>query len=174
MEKAYEFIILIFTVFTGYLFHIMVAYGELTSVYIKKLTRHFEFTRKFHLIEKFLVDWNISDQLREKVLLFYHDFWKRGRGFKKIPDFVRILPINMRKEIEVDLSWEALKHSHLFNGEEMAFKKTLSMYMRYKFFLPGDVIFKTGHTRWKMFYLISGIIQVFPQLHKLYFCNWQF
>lgn len=160
MNKVSELIVMVFTIFVGYLFHIMVAYGELTSVYIKRLTRHFEFTWHFHVIEKFLNDWNLSQTLKEKVLQYYHDFWKRGRGFKKIPNMVQVLPINMRKEIEVDLAWEALKHSHLFTTESMAFKKALAMYMQYKFFLPGDIIFRTGDTRSRMLYLNSGIVQV--------------
>lgn len=152
--------LIIISTFCGYLFTIMIAYGELTSVYVKKLTRHFQFTWKYHIIEKYLDEWDVPQQNREKLVIFYRDFWKRRRGIIKLPKVMNLLPINLQKDILLDLSWEALKHSHLFAGEDMAFKKALSMHMIHKYYLRGDIIFKTGNTRSEMIYINSGIVQV--------------
>lgn len=160
IQTSEEVSILLVAITVGYLFRIMIAYGELTSVYIKTLAKHFEFTWRYHLIENFMKDWEIEKDVQEKVIIYFHDSWKRQRGIRQVPDSIKFLPINLYKEVALDISWDVFKHSHLFAEEDMAFKKALSLSVKYKFFLPGDIIFKTGDKRYEMFYVNSGIIQV--------------
>lgn len=138
----------------------MIVYGELTSVYIKILTRHFNFTSRFHLIESFMDDWEITNKTRKRIVIYLHDSWNRQKGIRDLPSSAKFLPINFYKDLAVDIAWEAFRHSHLLAQEELAFKKSLSMHVKYKFFLPGDILFKTNDKRYKMFYINSGIIQV--------------
>lgn len=105
-------------------------------------------------------EWELPKYYRDKIVLFYHDFWKRRRGIITLPRVINLLPINLQKDILLDLSWDVLKHSQLFAGEDMAFKKTLSMHIKYRYYLPGDIIFRAGNMRAKMIYINSGIIQV--------------
>lgn len=155
-----ELVIVSMTILSGYLFHIMLAYGELTAAYLKQLKRHFQFSRKYVAVKKLLDEWQVDDEVKLKTDQYYHEFWRKRRGYRKVPPLIDTLPLSLSKHVRLDIFWDALRHSHVLGGEDMAFKKTIAVMMRNDFYLPGDIVFKGGELRNKLIYVISGIIQV--------------
>ena len=77
-----------------------------------------------------------------------------------MPHAFDLLPLSLRKEITVDIFWEALRHSHLFGNEDISFKRSISLVMKNEFLLPGDYMYKLGEFKTKMYYVTSGIVHV--------------
>lgn len=93
---------------------------------------------------------------------YYRIFWKVRSGARQ-PDVSDILPENLLAEINLDLSWMALKHSRLFRDEELHFLHHLSSYVKHTFMIPGELIYKRNEFKTKMIYVVSGIIQIYSE-----------
>lgn len=78
-------------------------------------------------------------------------------------DVSKILPEVLLTEMGLDLSWHALKHSHLFRDEDMAFLHHVSVHFKHSFMVAGEIIIKKGEVKERMVYLSSGIIQIYSQ-----------
>lgn len=77
-----------------------------------------------------------------------------------MPEVFNKLPEALKKEVAVDIFWEALRHSPMFADMGMSFKRAVSLQMKAEFYLPGDYVYKFGEIKGKMIYIVSGILQV--------------
>lgn len=53
-----------------------------------------------------------------------------------------LLPESLESELQLDLSWEALKHSKLFRNEETHILQYVSSVVKHTFMIPGQVVYK--------------------------------
>lgn len=67
-------------------------------------------------------------------------------------------------EIRLDLSWNALKHSHLFRTEPVDFLHHISSFVKHVFMIPGEIIYKRDEFKSKMVYLANGVIEIFSEV----------
>lgn len=103
------------------------------------------------------------DELIKMAFLNYYTFFWRRRGGLKEVDVEGILPEILATEIGLDLSWHALKHSHLFRNEDVHFLHYVSTFVQHSFMMAGETIFKRNQTKSKMVYVVTGIIQIFSE-----------
>lgn len=106
-------------------------------------------------------DWDVSKEMRAKTLHYYDELWKRRKGFKTVPLCINKLPRCLLLELNVDIFWEALRHSHIFCNVEIPVKRELTIMMKSEFFVPGDIIYKKNELKSKMIFIVSGVVQVF-------------
>ncbi|KAK4879766.1 hypothetical protein RN001_007912 [Aquatica leii] len=76
---------------------------------------------------------------------------------------MKIIPLGMAKEINLDVGWDPLKHSHLFRSKPTEFLRLISPYVKQTFLMPGEFIFKKNHMKSQMVYIISGVIQILSE-----------
>lgn len=144
----------------GYIEHIMLFFGSLNAVYVKRFRKQHEFERRMRHINDLLDRWCVEKELKERTLQYYNTLWDRRGGVSEMPNIFKQLTLPLQKEVTVDVFWEALRHSQMFAKEEMPFKRAVSREMRSECFLPGDYIYRIGEFKCKMIYIITGIIQV--------------
>lgn len=75
----------------------------------------------------------------------------------------RILPPIMYKELYLDISWDPLKHSHLFRDEDIFFLREVASLIEFKYLSPGEIIYKRNQFKGFMVYVISGIIEILSE-----------
>lgn len=144
----------------GYFLNVTWFFSELTTVFIKKKRKQHSFKSRLKQIKYLMDDWQVSKEMRNKTLVYYNELWTRRNGYKDIPAIFYKLPRSLQLEVNMDIFWEALRHSHVFNSVDIPFKRELSSKMKSEFFLPGDFIYKKNEPKNKMVYIVSGVIQV--------------
>lgn len=155
-----EKIIVILILLTGFVFHMMFFYGELTAGFLQIYRHQFEFTTRLKKIMYLLDDWKVNKSVKKRTVDYYKLYWEKRSGINTMPNAFYLLPVSLRKEAMVDIFWEALRHSSFFCSTDVSFKRSLSLFMTNEFYLPGDFIFKAGEPKNKMFYVVTGKIQV--------------
>nr|XP_022900850.1 uncharacterized protein LOC111413937 isoform X3 [Onthophagus taurus] len=75
----------------------------------------------------------------------------------------KILPPIIHNDIMLDISWVALKHTHLFSGAEICFLRAISKKMIFKFLCPGEVVYKKNRIKSAFVYVIAGNIDVLSE-----------
>lgn len=145
----------------GFLNHIVYFFGQLIIGRMKQFRRQQEYSRRITQIKKALDEWNTDEEIKERTMEYYSTLWSQRSGIKHMPKSFNLLPTPMQKEVAVDIFWEALRHASLFTNVELSFKRAISLVMKSEFYLPGDYVHKTGHLKFKMIYIVSGILQVF-------------
>lgn len=100
-----------------------------------------------------------------QLLVHEHDkiTWEKTQGHLPELYLGTILPPIMYKEIYLDMSWVALKHTHLFCDEEVFFLRAVANLMHHKFFCPGEVIYKRNQYKGVMIYIIAGLIEILSE-----------
>lgn len=144
----------------GFIIHFMLFFAHLTETFKKLYRRQFTFIDNLDNIKKVLEELNIEKDWRHKTIDYYSIFWDKRSGIKDLPQIFERLPIPLQKEITLDIYWEALRHSHLFGEEDMAFKRELSLKMKSEFYLSGDYIYLMNDLKSNMIYISSGVLQV--------------
>lgn len=157
---ALEKIILMLILLTGFGLNVMYLLGELIFTYLEIYRHQFQFSTRLKKIKYLLDDWKVAKDVKKRTIKYYKLYWEKRRGINNVPTAFGFLPLSLRKEVMVDIFWEALRHSPLLADMDMPFKRSLSLCMTNEFFLPGDFIYKIGEYKHKMFFVVSGIIQV--------------
>lgn len=105
-------------------------------------------------------DWNIDATLKHRTVEYYNTLWGRRSGIVNMPAVFNMLPAPLKKEVTVDIFWDAMNHSALFKNQDTAFKRALSLEMKSELFLPGNYVFQSKQFKSKMVYVVSGVLQV--------------
>nr|XP_022912668.1 uncharacterized protein LOC111423625 [Onthophagus taurus] len=159
-DRELEWIFIIFSMLLGFSMHLMIFLGELTALFSHLHIYQFNFTTRIKKTMDLLKDWNVDQKIQRKVIDYYEFFWEKRKGEKKMPLAFFWLPVTVQRAVALDIFWDALRHSHLLTITDMSFKKSIAMVMRSEFMLPGDYIYKAGEIKSKMFYIVSGVVQV--------------
>ncbi|KAK4878713.1 hypothetical protein RN001_011219 [Aquatica leii] len=158
-----ERLITLTTMLLGFILHYLTYLGMLLIAYLKVHKKQLTWSENFKDIQKYLVYSKVNKEWCDKTIAYYKYLWKERSGIKDMPKTFRRLPMQLQKEVTVDIYWEAFKHSHLFCGQSLAFKRDLSLQMKNEFFVPGDYVYKVREVKDKMIYIVSGILQVLAQ-----------
>ncbi|PSN41423.1 hypothetical protein C0J52_16881 [Blattella germanica] len=150
------------TVFVSIIsFFFMMGYilGYLTTTLAHQKRNTYLYRSNSAIAKCYMLFHRVSEELQQKVEHFYEEFSKRKEDLEEV-DFQEILPLGFVKDIKVDMYWAVFKHTHIFRNMDMAFLQVLALKLRYKFFMPGDIIFNSKGYKRQMIYVIAGHIQV--------------
>lgn len=157
---ASEKVLFLATMILGHLMHYMLFIGSLVISNFNQQRRHFHYVRRIKNIKTVLEVWRIDSVLKRLTLNYYDNLWERYSGIKYMPSAYRRLPTPLKKEVMLDLFWDALNHSYLFQNEDVPFKRALSLEMKSEFYQPGDYVIGVNYYKTKMIYISSGILEV--------------
>ncbi|KAI4455199.1 cyclic nucleotide-gated cation channel subunit a [Holotrichia oblita] len=138
----------------------MVFVSHLIATFKKDHMNYFEYETQVAKIMGLLDEWDADEDLKKKTLDYYSVFWQKRSGLRDMPEMFNVLPTALKKEVTVDIFWEALRHSHFFGGTGMSFKRSVSLVMKSEFLLPGDFLFRIDELKTKMVYIVSGVVQI--------------
>lgn len=144
----------------GHLIHYMFFMGSLIISSSNQQRRHFNYVRRIKNMKNVLEVWRIDNNLKNLTLNYYENLWTRYSGIKYMPTAFELLPTPLKKEVMLDLFWDALNHSQLFQNEDVPFKRALTLEMKSEFYQPGDYVIEVNHFKRKMMYISSGVLEV--------------
>lgn len=157
---AAEKVLFLGTMVIGHLMHYMFFLGSLIISNINQQRRHYTYVRRIKNIKTVLEVWRIDNELKKLTLNYYDKLWERYSGIKYMPSAYELLPTPLKKEVTLDLFWDALNHSYLFQNEDVPFKRALSLEMKSEFYQPGDFVLKINQFKTKMIFISSGVLEV--------------
>lgn len=160
---ATESVLFLLTMLIGHLMHYMIFLGHLIISNMNQQRRHFNYVRRIQGIKTILEVWRIDNKLKNLTLNYYENLWERYSGIKYMPPAYELLPVPLKKEVMLDLFWDALSHSHLFQKEDVPFKRALSLEMKSEFYQPGDFVIEINQLKTKMIYISSGVLEVLSE-----------
>lgn len=156
-------IIFSITMILGFLIHIMIFFGQLTALYIKRIADQFIFSSRLEVIAQMLDDWKIDKKIKFDVMDKYNAFWEKMYGEKIMPPYFYNLPKSLQRHCCIDIFWHCFKHSQLFTEMDLPFLTNLSLWMKNEFYMPGEYIYHYNQVKTKMIYIISGVVEVVGQ-----------
>lgn len=156
METSFSMFMNLF----GFINHIMIYNAILTAAFIKIFKKTEMFLRSLHGITELMREWNVPKAMISRVIIYHKEMWNQRHGCKDMPGIFYTLPISLQKEITLDLFWEAFRHSHIFAGMDIPFKRAISRAMKSEFYLAGEYLMRIKDRKNKIYFIVSGIIQV--------------
>lgn len=159
-ETIWEKVILCTVVLAGFVFHYMIFNAQLTASFVKTFKKQSIFTNKLKAINTLMEDWDVPTELHENLTAYYDMMWNKQSGCNGMPDIFYKVPESLRKEVTTDLYWELFRHTHLLATIDLPFKRALSSVVKSEFFMAQDYIWKVGERKNKLYFIISGIVQV--------------
>ncbi|XP_017775298.1 PREDICTED: uncharacterized protein LOC108561757 [Nicrophorus vespilloides] len=156
-RNVYESLILMIFMMIGYSMHAIVIIGHMTKVLLQKISRQYDYKRLLNQFNTILSD---QPHLRNRIQSFCKVLWTQHGGIIYRPSSVHLLPMSLKKEIYLDIFWDAFNHSHLLKHLDICVKKEISLVMSNEFYLSGDYIMKVNTQKRKLIYIVSGIVQV--------------
>lgn len=106
---------------------------------------------------------NYHVTFRNTVVKFFQLTWQKmeNNRWKRIP--TGRIPDVLIRDILLDITWDAFKHSHLFRDNNTFFLRYLCSKMKLDCYTPDEVLVKRNHYKSMMIYIVSGIIQVISE-----------
>lgn len=158
----------------SFLAYFILAYttSKLVCNLISKDTQMFSFMRDVSTIRRTILLWkqhnrsvwrNYHESLYNTCLSFYITIWEKRKCSLSRHLVEKNIPKIMFKEIYLDISWAAFKHSHVFRNEETHLLRKVAELMQHKFYAPGEVLFKQHVNKEAMMYVTTGIIQILSE-----------
>lgn len=86
--------------FTGFVLHFMIFFGNLISIFTKTFRRKHVFVDRLHSIQFMLKEWKVSNACAKRTIEYYKVFWDRRMGLRKPPEVFRLLPLPLQKEVD--------------------------------------------------------------------------
>lgn len=160
-----EILLFILAMLIGFTLDMLVFKGCLIAAFKRSNNNYNEYKIRTSAIMKLLEGWNTDAKLMTKTTEFFDVFWEKRNGVSSMPAIFQRLPVAVQKEVTVDMFWNAMRHSHIFAGLDMSFKRSVSFMMRNEFLLPGHFLYKRGELKSKMVYVVSGVLQVNSKLN---------
>ncbi|XP_022919020.2 uncharacterized protein [Onthophagus taurus] len=162
-ENNYEKILIIIMMSIGFIYQHVVLAGELLATFLRKQRHKFTFSSQLKKIIHLLDDWRVKRDVKRQTIDYYKVYWERRSGIGSMPSAFNLLPFSLRKEITVDIYWEAFRHSKIFSELDTPFKRSLSLKMKSEFYLSGDYLYRVGEPKNKMIYILSGTVQILSE-----------
>lgn len=85
--------------FTGFVLHFMIFFGNLISIFTKIFRWKYVFVDRLRIIQFMLKDWKVSSACARQTIEYYTVFWDRRMGLRKPPEVFRLLPLPLQKEV---------------------------------------------------------------------------
>lgn len=104
---------------------------------------------------------NPNRKAHKDVENFYSLMWDKRRGLTSIPEVMNELPKYLRIDIITDLVWPVFHHSPTLRKTSSSYKRWLCEYIRLEYKLPGERFFAGSNCYTNLFYIKSGIVQIF-------------
>lgn len=129
----------------------------------------FAFLLKVSTICRAILEWkyrnkhnwkNYHESLYNTCYRYFAIIWLKRKCSQSRTLVEGVIPSIMYKEIYLDMSWNALKHSHLFREEETHFLRKVSELVKHKFYAPGEIIFRQQASKSSMIFVTTGTIEV--------------
>lgn len=157
---AFESALFLSAMILGHILHYTNFVGNLIISNMSHQRRHFYYVRRIKDIKNVVQMWRIGAKLKSLTLNYYEILWERYSGIKYMPLAYELLPVPLKKEVMLDLFWDALNHSHLFQDEDISFKRALALEMKSEFYQPGDYVRQINDYKKRMIYISSGVLEV--------------
>lgn len=94
-----------------------------------------------------------------KVHEYFEILWYKKDGIKTAPHF-ETLPPPLQMEIMYDINCAHLHRSLLFFDLKEFYLRTLSLFMKHEFLLPGDILYYQGVVKTSFVVIIKGILEI--------------
>lgn len=130
------------------------------SVYLRIMRKQHSYLAQLKQVNRLYKDWEVSKEIKDDTHRYYTMLWNKRGGYTTIPKMFNSLPLTLRMEVNMDIFWEAFRHSHIFTNEDPAFKRALALKMKSEMCMPGDYIFKINEPKNKLVYIVAGTVQV--------------
>ncbi|XP_071057155.1 uncharacterized protein [Onthophagus taurus] len=159
LENVFELLTFTSAMLFGFIIGFVLFMGRLVVIFMRIDRNYFGYAFHVTKIMSLLDEWEADVDLKNKTFEYYTTFYKQRHGMRDMPGLFKMLPPSLQKEVTVDIYWEALRHTHLFNQTDMSFKRSVSLVMKSEFLLPAEFLFRVGELKAKLIYVVSGVIQ---------------
>ncbi|XP_025602203.2 uncharacterized protein LOC105687418 [Athalia rosae] len=157
-----EWVFFSFAMVTGLIMK-SVFYAYLVGILKRNMWRQLSFMLEMRSEAKFIDSWGTSDTLYDQVSLYHMTLLENRAAIQTVPEFFHALPRPLQRSVQLDIHWEVLRHSQLFQNEDISFKRALSCVMRIQYYLPGEYVFKANRYTSEMIYVTSGVLQILTE-----------
>ncbi|KAL3275878.1 hypothetical protein HHI36_020616 [Cryptolaemus montrouzieri] len=118
-----------------------------------------DFLFKIESIRLYLSDVNVSRDVLNNIEAYFVILWQKKDGIKSAPHF-DTLPSPLQMEIMYDINCAHLHRSLLFFDLKEFYLRTLSLFMKHEFLLPGDVLYHQGVVKTDLVVITKGILEI--------------
>ncbi|GJQ82438.1 hypothetical protein Trydic_g11852 [Trypoxylus dichotomus] len=143
--------------------------SKLVCNIITKDAVSFAFLLNVTTIKNAIMDWkyrnkqtwkNYHESLYNACISYFRVIWMKRKCSQTRTLTEDIIPMIMFREIYLDMSWNALKHSHLFRREDTCFLRKTAEFIQHIFYAPGEIIYRQREPKTSMVYVTNGTIQI--------------
>jgi len=121
-----------------------------------------EHGRRLATLDGFMHAHRLPRRLREKVHAYYDYIWEHRSGPRQEAE-VDALPESLRAEISLQLHRRVLHKVPLFQGVNEDFLREIVLLLEPRIYMPGDVIFREGEPGDAMYFVSSGMVEVYSE-----------
>lgn len=109
--------------------------------------------------------------LQHKIGDYYDYIFSRNYSGKDEQIFLNSLPESLRNEVMISLKQRIIRMISAFQDSPEDFIREISGELKTEIFIPGDVIFKEGENGDKMYFLLSGELEVVSGTERKFVAN---
>lgn len=102
----------------------------------------------------------LPPELQHKIGDYYDYIFSRNYSGKDEQIFLNSLPESLRNEVMISLKQRIIRMISAFSESPEDFIREISGELKTEIFIPGDIIFEEGATGDKMYFLLSGELEV--------------
>ncbi|XP_044766820.1 uncharacterized protein LOC123322840 [Coccinella septempunctata] len=158
-ENAMEMVGMTLVMVVGYIFFsiwfISFSFHMLTIVRRNRA----DYLFKIESIKLYLHGVNVSKEVLHNIDEYFDILWMKKDGVKTAPHF-ETLPPPLQMEIMYDINCAHLHRSLLFFDLKEFYLRTLSLFMKHEFLLPGDILYYQGVVKKSFVVIIKGILEI--------------
>ncbi|XP_045463397.1 uncharacterized protein LOC123673033 [Harmonia axyridis] len=114
---------------------------------------------KIDSIKCYLRGVNVDKHVMNTIAEYYNILWMKKDGIKTAGHF-ETLPPPLQMEMMYDINCAHLHRSLLLFDLKEFYLRTLSLFMKHEFLLPGDILFYQGVVKTSMVVIIKGILEI--------------
>lgn len=101
----------------------------------------------------------MDKRISQNIIDYYELLWMNNKGVREAAA-IKLLPLPLRMEICFDVNFSLLRCSLIFRNKPEWFLRTVSLMMKYEFYLAGDTIYYQHVVKYKMIFVASGVIDI--------------
>lgn len=108
---------------------------------------------------------HLPSDLQQKIYDYYTYQWQKRFGFDEA-DFLKGLPVNLKRQVALYLKRDLLAGIALFREADPEFIEAVALHLRPIVFTPGDFIFRAGELGRDMYFIIQGKVKILTPDHN--------
>ncbi|KAK9891943.1 hypothetical protein WA026_017426 [Henosepilachna vigintioctopunctata] len=157
--KAMEWLFFSFLMIIGYIFFgIWVLFNCFEMMVVIRRTEA-NYIHKVDCIKLYLRDVNVSNRVIRNIKEYFDILWQKKEGVKSAGHFYS-LPNPLQMEITYDLNCVHLNNSLLLYDLKEFYLRTISLFMKHEFLLPGDILYHQGVVKTDLVIIIRGVLEI--------------